>query len=209
MIMCGRYAISTEEENVEFREILNKINEKFRDTEELSKMKTGEIFPTNIVPIITADSNNKKDVNLFKWGFPNFKHSGVIINARSETIEEKPTFRKIFHTKRCLIPASGFFEWKLIEDKKVKHLIRTANQNFFYMAGLYNSFTDENDEPYTSFIIITTNANKEMLEVHDRMPVILTKDEAELWLQNDQFNSYELKSFLQPYNGLITLDRVG
>ena len=207
--MCGRYAISTEEENVEFREILNKINEKFRDTEELSKMKTGEIFPTNIVPIITAGSNNKKVVNLFKWGFPNFRNNSVIINARSETIEEKPTFRKIFHTKRCLIPASGFFEWKLIEDKKVKHLIKTANRNFFYMAGLYNSFTDENDEPYTSFVIITTNANKEMLEVHDRMPVILTKDETELWLQNDQFNSNALKSLLQPYNGLITLDRVG
>jgi len=207
--MCGRYAISTEEENVEFREILNKINEKFRDTEELSKMKTGEIFPTNIVPIITAGSNNKKVVNLFKWGFPNFRNNSVIINARSETIEEKPTFRKIFHTKRCLIPASGFFEWKLIEDKKVKHLIRTANRNFFYMAGFYNSFTDENDEPYTSFVIITTNANKEMLEVHDRMPVILTKDETELWLQNDQFNSNALKSLLQPYNGLITLDRVG
>ena len=207
--MCGRYAISTEEENVEFREILNKINEKFRDTEELSKMKTGEIFPTNIVPIITAGSNNNKVVNLFKWGFPNFRNNSVIINARSETIEEKPTFRKIFHTKRCLIPASGFFEWKLIEDKKVKHLIRTANRNFFYMAGFYNSFTDENDEPYTSFVIITTNANKEMLEVHDRMPVILTKDETELWLQNDQFNSNALKSLLQPYNGLITLDRVG
>ena len=126
--MCGRYAILTEEDNLEIRKIINEVNERFKDTEEITKMKTGEIFPTNTVPVNTADSYNEKVVNLFKWGFPNFKQtSGVIINARSESVEEKPTFRKILHSNRCLIPASGFFEWKLIEDKKVKHLIRTAN----------------------------------------------------------------------------------
>jgi len=208
--MCGRYAILTEEDNLEIRKIINEVNERFKNTEEITKMKTGEIFPTNTVPIITADLDNKKVVNLFKWGFPNFKQtSGVIINARSESVEEKPTFRKILHSKRCLIPASGFFEWKLIDDKKVKYLIRTANQNFFYMAGLYNSYVDKNGNPYTGFVIITTDANEEMKEVHNRMPVILTMDETEFWLQNDLLNTNLLKSLFKPYKGSITLERMG
>ena len=207
--MCGRYTILTDEDNLEIRKIINEVNERFKDTEEITKVKTGEIFPTNTVPIITADSDNKKVVNLFKWGFPNFKQSsGVLINARSESVEEKPTFRKILHSKRCLIPASGFFEWKLIEDKKVKHLIRTANQNLFYMAGLYNSYVDKNGNPYTGFVIITTDANEEMKEVHSRMPVILTMDETEFWLQNDHLNTDSLKSLFKPYKGLITLERM-
>lgn len=208
--MCGRYTIFTEEENIEIREIINHVNERFKDTEEIIKMKTGEIFPTNTVPVITAESNNKTVVNLFKWGFPNFKQaSGVIINARSETLEEKQTFKKILQTKRCLIPASGFYEWKLIEGKKVKHLIRTANQPLFYMAGLFNSYKDKDGNPYTAFVIITTDANKEMSEIHTRMPVILTKEETDLWLLTDPITSDSLKSLLLPYKDKISLNRVG
>ena len=77
--MCGRYTILSQEENIEIKEIINEINEKFKDTKEIIKMKTGEIFPTNTVPVITADSNNKKVVNLFKWGFPNYIASKTIV----------------------------------------------------------------------------------------------------------------------------------
>ena len=77
------------------------------------------------------------------------------------------------------------------------------------MAGLYNFCTDKNGNPYTGFVIITTDANKDMSEIHNRMPVILTKDETELLLQNEPINSNELKNLFVPFKGLITLDRVG
>jgi len=208
--MCGRYAIFTEEENEEIREIINEVNERYKDTETLTKMKTGEIFPTNTVPVITADFKNNKVVNLFKWGFPNYKQSsGVIINARGETLEEKQTFRKIIHTQRCIIPASSFYEWKILDGKKTKHLIRTADNNVFYMAGIYNSYIDKDGNPYTGFVIITTEANKKMSEVHNRMPVILSKGDTNIWLQNVQSNSDFISNLLVPYTGDISFDMVG
>lgn len=202
--MCGRYAVFTEEENEEFREIVNEINERYK--EEAVKMKTGEIFPTDTVPVITADTESNRTVRLFKWGFPHFKqNSGVIINARSETLEEKPTFRKILHTNRCLIPASGFYEWKTVEGKKEKYLITTANRNFFYMAGLYNSYKDKNGNPFTGFVIITSNSNEEMSNIHNRMPAILDAAEADSWL----FNDFEKEnSLLQPYQKALEFVKV-
>jgi putative SOS response-associated peptidase YedK len=199
--MCGRYVILTEEENIEIKEIINEINERFK-TENNSKpiYKSGEIFPTDNVPIITGDGTSKKVVNLFKWGFPNFKQtSGVIINARCETLEERPTFKNIFHSKRCLVPASGFYEWKKTEDKKEKYLIRTGNQELFYMAGLYNTFKDKNGNPFTGFVIITTEANEKMSEIHNRMPIIFERKDIENWLDNKIKDLTEIKKLLKPY----------
>lgn len=150
--------------------------------------------------IITGDGTSKKVVNLFKWGFPNFKQtSSVIINARCETLEERPTFKNIFHSKRCLVPASGFYEWKKTEDKKEKYLIRTENQELFYMAGLYNTFKDKNGNPFTGFVIITTEANERMSQIHNRMPVIFERKDIDNWLDNKIKDLTEIKKLLKPY----------
>jgi putative SOS response-associated peptidase YedK len=193
--MCGRYVIETEEENIEIKEILNELNRKFSNSEVMSTLKTGEIFPTNNVPVITSESGERV-AHILKWGFPNYmQKNGVIINARSETIIEKPTFKRLIDSKRCLIPASGFYEWKLVGDKKVKHVIRASGGDFFYMAGLYNNFTDKEGKPYTGFVIITTEANDQMRGIHNRMPVILRKGESSIWL-NAEFEEAS-KIFLQ------------
>jgi len=179
--MCGRYVIFTEEENEELKEIINAINERYN--EDASKIKTGEIFPTNIVPVITGHLESKRVANLFKWGFPNYRQtSGVIINARCESLHEKPTFRKLLTNSRCLIPASGFYEWKAVEQRKEKFLIRPTNHELMYFAGLYNNFVDKNGLPFTSFVIITTEANDQMSQIHTRMPVILSNAEAMAWI---------------------------
>lgn len=149
--MCGRYAIFTEEENQEIREIISEINERYKQDSsgadrsgqkgaapaKSSLMKTGEIFPTDIVPIITGDSHNKKVVNLFKWGFPVYRQpSGVIINARSESLHEKPTFRQLIRSGRCLVPASGFYEWHKVSDhQKDKYLIRASDSGAYVLCG--------------------------------------------------------------------------
>ncbi len=203
--MCGRYAVFLEEENQEMREIINAINTRYKD--DAHKMKTGEIFPTNTAAAITADTENKRVANLFKWGFPSFKHPGnVLINARSETLEEKPTFKRILHSNRCLIPASGFYEWKSIDGKKEKYLIRSAENSLIYMAGLYNNFTDNAGIPYTAFVIITTDANAQMAEIHSRMPLILSPSFAASWI-NKTDNIQEISGLLKAYSGQLSFER--
>jgi len=135
--MCGRFIIFSEAEEREIQSIVEEINQKYNGT---AAMKTGEIFPTDTVPVIAAD-NGIKSTSLSRWGFPNFKGSGVIINARSETLDEKPMFRKIFLTQRCLVPAHAFFEWKVTpEGKKQKHIIRAAEKTFFIWQDFITLF---------------------------------------------------------------------
>jgi len=221
--MCGRYAVFTEEENEELREIINDINERYKD--DAHKMKTREIFPTNIVPVITGHLGNKRTANLFKWGFPNYRQTnGVIINARCETLHEKPTFRKLLTNGRCLVPASGFYEWKASESKKEKYLIRPTGNELMYFAGLYNNFTDKSGITYTSFVIITTEANGQMSQIHTRMPVILSSAEATTWITarnienisnagiNFNLGTVEdtgVASIFKPYSSELIFEKVG
>lgn len=151
--------------------------------------KGGERSGTAVVP------------ELVVWGFPRFGKaealspgsgagrrgggSGVVINARSETVEEKAMFRRSFEERRCVVPAAGFFEWKRDADlaagrgreKKVKYLFRQAPGRPLYMAGLIGEFAGER-----RFVILTTAANASMEEVHDRMPVLLLPEQVEPWL---------------------------
>ena len=206
--MCGRYAIFTEEENQELRNIVNDINDKLN--EKAATMKTGEIFPTDTVPVITdISSDGKKSTDLFKWGFPNFKQSsGVIINARSETVHEKPTFRKLLQSGRCIIPASGFYEWRKADGKKEKYFIRSAAGNVIYMAGLYNTFADNLGTVNNRFVILTTDANDQMSYIHSRMPVILRPEDSFVWLDCNS-NYLKVAELFKPYGGSILLNKIG
>ncbi|WP_110953027.1 SOS response-associated peptidase [Anaerosinus massiliensis] len=163
--MCGRYVIFTDQENKEIMEIIRQVNEKHHG------IKLGEIYPTNVAPVILKD-----DVTAYKWGFPNFAKKGVIINARSETVEDKRMFKTAFHERRCVIPSTGFYEWQ----GKEKYHFTLPNSPIVYMAGIYTEFADEN-----CFVILTTKANQSMEEIHDRMPLILEQDMIEDWINND------------------------
>lgn len=200
--MCGRYVVFTDEENQDIYDIISEINNRYK--EDSVKMKTGEIFPSDTVPVITANENNERTANLFKWGFPNSRQpGGLIINARSESINERPTFRKLIHSGRCLIPASGFYEWKTVEKRKEKYLIRSAESRLIYFAGLYNCCIDKKGQPYTGFVIITTEANEQMSDIHTRMPVILDPDRAASWIAAVGTGT-GMENILRPYtNGLI------
>lgn len=194
--MCGRFVLFDEAENEELRRIVDEINQRLKDVEAAPKLKTGEIFPSDNVPILVA-KNGKQSAHPAKWGFPNFNKPGVIINARSESLEEKPLFQQSFHRRRCLVPASGYFEWK--KDNKVKFLIRTEYP-LIYMAGLYGIYRDKNANPYTGFVIITTEPSPAIAHIHNRMPVLLSRDQADMWL-----NSNEYKRLLIPYTGDLKL----
>lgn len=170
--MCGRYYIDIEQNDSEIKKIIQQVNVLYKDTLELSVMKTGEIYPANIVPILTAESPL-----LMKWGFTPFYGKGQVINARLETAAEKPMFRKPFNEHRCLVSASYFFEWEKRGPKKQKYAL--GLQETIFMAGLYRF---EKDIPLPQFVILTRPATPDIAFMHARMPVILSKDTHEAWL---------------------------
>jgi putative SOS response-associated peptidase YedK len=181
--MCGRYSVVTEEEVLEMRAILAEINERYIDTHELSKMKNGEIRPTDIAPVL-ASGESGTEARLMAWGFPKWQGTGVVINARSETIAEKEMFRSSLKSRRCIIPSTGFYEWSHKDGKssKDKFLITLPGEQMLYMAGLYNSFADKAGERCDRFVILTRTANESIAPLHSRMPVILPAGQKEQWL---------------------------
>jgi putative SOS response-associated peptidase YedK len=170
--MCGRYNF-TVEENDEIIEILEKLNAKLHGT----AVKTGDIYPTNQAPILTLEKEEVSPV-LGAWGFPKFDEKGVIINARSETAFEKKTFRDSLINRRCIIPSTGFYEW---DSMKRKFLFRMEGTKVLYMAGLYSYYRDE-----LRFVVLTAQANESMSEIHDRMPLVIPKQEVSAWIKDNQ-----------------------
>lgn len=193
--MCGRYYIDNEDEIIEMREIIQEVNERYKDTLELASMKTGEIFPTETVPIITADGNRKK-VELMTWGFSRWNAPGVIINARAETVLDKPMFRKAIESRRCLVPTNGFFEWRHENGKstKEKYLLKLSDEPMLYLAGIYNTYINKDGNPYNGFVVLTTEANESVKPIHNRMPIILTQEEKDVWLYDKQISQMFLNN---------------
>lgn len=187
LVICGRYLILTEEEVLEVRGIIQEISRRYADSPTYTKMKNGEIFPSDIVPAIALEDNQAQSY-LFSWGFPSWKGSGIIINARSETVLEKPMFREAFVKRRCIIPANGFYEWKkeASKKKKDKYFLHLPNTPVLYMAGFYNVY-EKYGTCLPGFVILTTAASPSVQAIHDRMPVIIEKHEQESWLNDQDF----------------------
>lgn len=181
--MCGRYEFSSEEDINEIQTILQEIDADFPE----ASFKTGEIFPTGHAPVYTA-SDGKPGLGVMQWGFPKWDGKGVIINAKSETAAEKRTFSRLLEEKRCVIPSTGFYEWykKDKVKRKDKYLFQMKDSPMLYMAGLYNKFQDGEDIR-ECFVIFTRAANRSIQDIHDRMPVILHKNELENWLMDKNF----------------------
>lgn len=190
--MCGRFVLYTDNEYEELKNIV-------AETEENLNLKSGEIFPTDTIPVVVEDK-----LELLKWGFYTFDKK-LIINARSETVEAKPMFRSSFLKKRCLIPASSYFEWKKESQGKVKYEIGLNKRPLFFMAGVYNTFVDKSNNTFTGFVIITTPPNEKLSEIHNRMPAILESGQEKLWLDGTVTDTGLLKSILKPYSPTETI----
>lgn len=177
--MCGRYFIDPEVAEDMVR-IINEIQNKLNTTP-----RTGEIFPTNTAPVLKWDNENEQCVvDIMKWGFPKWDGKGSIINARSETAPEKRMFKKPLMETRMVVPTTGFYEWKTHENaKKEKYLFRKPGDEMLYLAGIYGEFQGE-----SCFTILTTAANSSMVYYHNRMPVLLDRDEINAWLQGYTLN---------------------
>lgn len=175
--MCGRYYCDSETAR-EIEKVVRKISADFAN----AKMK-GEIFPTNIAPVI-RNSEGVLTAEMIKWGFPRYNTSNVMINARAETVLERPMFRKSARERRCVIPAKNFFEW---DKSKTKISLSRSDTPLLYMAGIYNVFQED-----ARFCIITTSANASVSPIHDRMPLIIEDKEVPIWIQDDTALEYIL-----------------
>jgi putative SOS response-associated peptidase YedK len=123
-----------------------------------------------------------------------------LINARSETVTEKPAFREAFKQRRCLIPADGFYEWqRQASGGKQPFFFQLKDERPFGFAGLWERWQDKDGQVIESCTILTTAANEVLRPVHDRMPVILHRDDYELWLDEDMRKRELLKELLRPY----------
>jgi putative SOS response-associated peptidase YedK len=156
------------------------------------------VAPTQkILTIIKHDNENKLDK--FHWGLVPFWAKDIsigsrMINARAETVSQKPSFRNAFKKRRCLIPADGFYEWKGEKGNKQPYYVSIPTGEPFAFAGLWETWTEKDEESvYKSCTIITTAASESIREIHHRMPVILNPEAYEKWIDFDIHNPKELQ----------------
>lgn len=198
--MCGRYHIDTEEDIIGMREIIDEINRKYNGTEALASMKTGEVFPTNMVPVV-AESG----AEIMIWGFPMHGKSQSIINARAETIFERPMFKTAVAERRAAIPTTGFYEWRHAGKRaKEKFLFRLLAEKMLYLAGIYTEFNLPEGKQ-TRFSIITTAANESMRPYHDRMPVHIRQGELDAWIGDSRFSVEAMRREQPEFVALLVL----
>lgn len=157
------------------------------------------ISPSQSALVVTR--NSPKKGQLMQFGLLPFwvkENKGYVINARAETIFEKTMFKKGIRERRCIIPASFFFEWKRTPTVKIPYAINLKNEELFSFAGIYGE-NEIDGEVIKSFAIITTISNSLMEPIHNRMPVILSRDEEDEWLDTDMIEPERVTKYLDPY----------
>jgi putative SOS response-associated peptidase YedK len=160
------------------------------------------VAPGQDVAVILKDESRK--LGLLKWGLiPSWSKDPAIgnrmINARAESLAEKPSFKHPLRRKRCLIIADGFFEWKKEGKQKIPMYIFLKNQKPFAFAGLWDTWTSPDGNKISTCTVITTEPNELLKKIHNRMPVILTKKHFDLWLDRNVQDEQMVLPLLQPY----------
>jgi putative SOS response-associated peptidase YedK len=194
--MCGRYSLTTPGEFV--AEVF--------DLEEVPELAPRyNIAPSQEVAVVRASGpEGRRQLDLLRWGLIPFwaedKALGNrMINARAETLADRPAFRWSFRKRRCLLVADGFFEWKRINGRKQPHYIRLRDRRPFGLAGLWDRWPDPDGPAIESCTVVTTQPNELLAGIHDRMPVIVAPDSFGRWLDPAVRDPKLLQNLLQPY----------
>lgn len=196
--MCTRYAL--EKDLPELKEIADEVlqsllAQRFVATHARPIVTSGEVRPTDIVPVIAPNAKGLKTVFPMQWGFLNKDNKRTLFNARVETAWEKPTFKDAWQSHRCIIPASYYFEWAHFrspdgrEKTGDRFAIQPSGCTLTWLCGLYRI-----ENGYPVFVILTKAPTVELSKIHDRMPLMLPKDRIEDWI-NPSSNPEELLSY--------------
>ncbi|MFT9496868.1 SOS response-associated peptidase [Anaerosolibacter sp.] len=192
--MCGRYYLI---------ESLQTLEERYHLTHtDISYIPRYNIAPTQYAPVIIKDVT--KQLKLFKWGLipswaKDISLGTKMINARAETLLEKKSFRDAFQKRRCIVPASGFYEWEKTGNTKQPFRFGLTSHKIFSMAGLWDTWINPQGEKIYSFTVITTEPNEYLRPYHHRMAVILHEEDEDRWLDGYMKDLDDLKDMLQPY----------
>jgi putative SOS response-associated peptidase YedK len=194
--MCGRYTLKTTPEVVadQFQ---------FEELQELQPRYN--IAPSQLVACVKrSEGSSRREGVMLRWGLiPSWAKDPAIgmklINARAETVAEKPSFRKAFRQRRCLVLADGFYEWQKQERAKQPYYIRMKDERPFAFAGLWEHWTNPEGQTLETCALLTTEPNELMAPIHHRMPVILNPDSYDQWLDPDQQNVVQVQPLLQSY----------
>ncbi len=195
--MCGRFVTIIPYE--ELKAIFDIIESKVRPEPRYN------VAPTQTVGVIrqAADSTNHYDQ--LKWGLvPSWStdpsKGASLINARSETVAAKPSFRHAIKKNRCIIPVSGFYEWTHTGTEKIPHYIHLVNNQIMPLAGIWEYWSDPTGAVLETFSILTTTANKKLDALHERMPVIIHPDNYSMWLDRSLQDPHHLEHLYSPYS---------
>ena len=196
--MCGRFTLTTP---------ASQIGQMFLDLQVPEYVPRYNIAPTQDVWCVRENKEGDQEMVALRWGLvpvwaKDLKMGARMINARGETVAEKPSFRSAFKKRRCLVLADGFYEWKKEADGKQPYYITRADNEPFCMAGLWENWKDKND-PEAKWIqsctVITTEANEIMTPLHHRMPVIFDSEQYATWLDTSFEDREALEATLVPY----------
>jgi putative SOS response-associated peptidase YedK len=192
--MCGRYTQRAD---------AKKLAEAFGVAEVPAVEPRYNIAPTQQI-LGVYESADGRQMRFYKWGLvPSWAKDASmgsrLINARSETVAEKPAFRDAFKKRRCIIPADGFYEWQKTEGRKQPFFFCLRDESPFGFAGLWERWEGDGGQVINSCTILTTEANEVLRPVHERMPVILHRDDYELWLDADVRKLDLVREVLRPY----------
>lgn len=192
--MCGRYTLAAP---------LGDLVDIFQvSPPDFDYRATWNAAPSQYLPTVIGVGEGGRRMGPLRWGLVPFwaKDPSIaykMINARSETAAEKPAFRAAFAKRRCLVPADGFYEWEKAGEEKVPHWLHLPERKPFAMAGLWERWAPEGEDPLFTFTILTTQASPDIRHIHPRMPVILPPDTWESWLDPERTPG-DLQPLLQP-----------
>jgi putative SOS response-associated peptidase YedK len=191
--MCGRYSLIC----------IDDMGSRFRVTDPSFGFRSHfNIAPGSMMPVIVRRERN--EAVMMEWGLvPHWVKEGKaarhLINARAETLAEKPSFRGLLNSRRCLVPASGFYEWKKDGGKKTPFYIRLRDEPVFAFAGLYDVWHTPLGEGYATYTIITTGPNDLVSPIHNRMPAILRREDEDQWVSGESLSAADLTGILAPH----------
>ncbi len=185
--MCGRYSLEARPDE---------IAEAFDIAEAVACAARYNIAPTQTVPVVrVGPAATSRRLEMIRWGLPSYgTNPRPLINARSETVDRKPSFRRAFASRRCLVPATGFFEWRTLGCNKQPFHFRRRDGALFAFAGIWDHTGTEGD----AFVILTTRPNPTVSPIHDRMPVILAPEAYSIWLDPAEQSPQRLLDLLAP-----------
>lgn len=192
--MCGRYTLAVDPAQIDLR---------FELAAAAPDLPLRfNVAPQQDLPVVVANSPNRLDI--MRWGLvPAWAKSPEIgyktINARAETVAERPAYRAALRYHRCLVPATGYYEWQRTAHGKQPWYIHLSDEPVFAFAGLYDIWHSPDGSELRSYTILTTAANELMAPIHDRMPVILPREAEAAWLDPKETSSRAVLPLLQPY----------